>query len=169
MYKSLWSIAFHFYTYIHLPRATRSVPCGTKALLSYKVWQGLNRIHSSFVYIGWNNEGVGRNRNTGEKNPDRKYHIPKPKNSSPNRDSSLHSSTDAGLGKQTCSPLHHASPLTKAFDSIEHGKVPVHKDFSAPSKTTTACFYSYWNFSPCSVFHCHFLSQICIVTFSISV
>ena len=39
----------------------------------------------------------------------RKCHILKPKGSSPKQDSNLHNSVGGRLGKQTCSPLHHAS------------------------------------------------------------
>ena len=39
-----------------------------------------------------------------------KYHILQPENSSPKRDSNPHSSTGGRQGKQTCQPLHHASP-----------------------------------------------------------
>ena len=37
----------------------------------------------------------------------KKYHMLKPKNSSPSQDSNPHSSTGGRLGKQICSPLHH--------------------------------------------------------------
>ena len=40
----------------------------------------------------------------------RKYHILKPEDSIPKRDSNPHSSIDGRLGKQACYPLRHASP-----------------------------------------------------------
>ena len=39
-----------------------------------------------------------------------KYHILKNEKSSPNQDWNPHSSTGGRLGKQTCEPLHDASP-----------------------------------------------------------
>ena len=55
----------------------------------------------------------GGNRSTRRKlltTSFRKCHIPKPENSNPNRDLNPHSSSGGILGKQTCTPLHHASP-----------------------------------------------------------
>ena len=53
------------------------------------------------------------NRNTRRKplaTSFRKCHILKPENSSPKRDSNPHNSIGGRLRKQTCKPLHHASP-----------------------------------------------------------
>ena len=46
----------------------------------------------------------------------RKCYILQPEDSSPKRDSNPRSSTGGRLGKQTCYPLHHASPYKHASE-----------------------------------------------------
>ena len=57
------------------------------------------------------NEGEEKTSVPGKKTlwwADRKWHILKPENSSPNQDSNPHSSFGGRLGRHVCSPLHQA-------------------------------------------------------------
>ena len=86
---------------------------GSSAFKSDRI---LNRIYLSFIPLaepltdeGGEETGCTRKKSPGDEL--QKCHILEPEDSSPNRDSNPRSSIGSKLGKQMCSPLHHASPL----------------------------------------------------------
>ena len=109
------SCANHVENIERLSCATCCVPLGRKVQLSYSVWQSWNRIYFSFILVAetinwWRRGGNRSTRRKPLTTSFQKGHILKPENSSPKRDSNPHSSIGGRLGKQTCWPLHHASP-----------------------------------------------------------